>query len=264
MNVACIYRECQFSPNMVDKDRAILDAVVSELTGMGHHLCDDVSDADAVFSMSRSAESLSVLTELEGRGIKVVNSAHAVSNCSRCMFTQMFIDHSVPMPESRVINARTMAHDLSYPLWVKRGEGCAQLADDVVMVRNEDELNRAVETMRGRGYESVVLAEHAVGDLVKFYGVRGTGFFRWYYASEGHSKFGLERENGKEQGYGFSVTEMQRICEHAADVLSLDVYGGDCVVDAGGKIKIIDFNDWPSFSRFRDEAARAIALLVRE
>ncbi len=37
------------------------------------------------------------------------------------------------------------------------------------------------------------------------------------------------------------------------------VYGGDMVVRADGSFAIIDFNDWPSFSRCREEAARAIA-----
>ena len=36
----------------------------------------------------------------------------------------------------------------------------------------------------------------------------------------------------------------------------------DVVIDKQGKATVIDFNDWPSFSRCREEAARAMALAV--
>ena len=36
-------------------------------------------------------------------------------------------------------------------------------------------------------------------------------------------------------------------------------YGGDCIVDEDGTIRIIDFNDWPSFAPCRDTAAKYIA-----
>ena len=50
--------------------------------------------------------------------------------------------------------------------------------------------------------------------------------------------------------------------ERLAAVIGLDVYGGDCIVRSDGTFAIIDFNDWPSFSRCREEAAKAIALRV--
>ncbi|MFS6554926.1 hypothetical protein VPJ68_05445, partial [Parabacteroides distasonis] len=42
------------------------------------------------------------------------------------------------------------------------------------------------------------------------------------------------------------------------------MYGGDAIVTADGNFVIIDFNDWPSFSRCRDEAAEAIAEYVKK
>ena len=44
-----------------------------------------------------------------------------------------------------------------------------------------------------------------------------------------------------------------------AEAVGLKVYGGDCIVDETGHFYMIDFNDWPSFSRCREEAATAIA-----
>ena len=39
----------------------------------------------------------------------------------------------------------------------------------------------------------------------------------------------------------------------------MKVYGGDCIVGEDGNIRIIDFNDWPSFAPCRNEAAPFIA-----
>ena len=42
-------------------------------------------------------------------------------------------------------------------------------------------------------------------------------------------------------------------------MLNVPVYGGDCVVSEDGSIRIIDFNDWPSFAPCREEAGFYIA-----
>ncbi|MCW5698890.1 MAG: hypothetical protein KIT00_03510 [Rhodospirillales bacterium] len=45
----------------------------------------------------------------------------------------------------------------------------------------------------------------------------------------------------------------------AAGALGLEVFGGDAIATGDGELYIIDINAWPSFARFRDEAAREIA-----
>ena len=40
------------------------------------------------------------------------------------------------------------------------------------------------------------------------------------------------------------------------------IYGGDCVVAPDGTIRIIDFNDWPSFAPCRADAATHIAKAI--
>jgi hypothetical protein len=55
---------------------------------------------------------------------------------------------------------------------------------------------------------------------------------------------------------------MKEICDEAAKILQIPVYGGDCIVSADGSFKIIDFNDWPSFSSCREDAARAIVSFI--
>ena len=274
MNIACIYREQQFSPNMVDKDAAILDAVAHLLVDAGHRVSPDIHSAQMVFSMARSSAMLDRLRDAEGRGVRVVNSTASIANCRRDRFTSLFLQNDVLMPKSVVCDVLDChSHSESIipimdvcrqgkSLWVKRGDGYSERPDDVVFCTNETETMTAIAAMKARGISSVVVSAHADGDLIKFYGVRGTGFFRWYYAAEGHSKFGLEAVNGNHKGYSFDTSLLWQTCENAADVLGLDVYGGDVVVGTDGSLSIIDFNDWPSFSRFRDDAAMAIASLV--
>jgi hypothetical protein len=108
-----------------------------------------------------------------------------------------------------------------------------------------------------------VINEHLIGDLVKFYGVAGTGFFHWFYPNDmNHSKFGLEKINGEAKGLPFNLAYLKEICTKAANVLNVYIYGGDCVVDTNGNIKIIDFNDWPSFAPCRMDAAPYIAQCI--
>ena len=111
-----------------------------------------------------------------------------------------------------------------------------------------------------RGIPSAVINEHLVGDLVKFYGVAGTDFFYWFYPSNmHHSKFGLEVINGTAKGIPFDEAQLRLLCHKAAEVLSIHIYGGDCIVSEDGVMRIIDFNDWPSFAPCREEAAPNIA-----
>ena len=66
-----------------------------------------------------------------------------------------------------------------FPVWIKRGNGCAQVKDDVQMCHNIIDAEVALAGFRNRGIERVVVSEHLEGDLVKFYGVLGTPFFSW-------------------------------------------------------------------------------------
>lgn len=110
-----------------------------------------------------------------------------------------------------------------------------------------------------RGITDVVTQAHIKGDVVKFYGVEGTGFFRYYYSGDDtETKFGDEERNGKPQYYSFSSSNLQVDAEKLACLLQTPIYGGDAIVREDGCYVIIDFNDFPSFSRCRKDAAKAI------
>ena len=60
-------------------------------------------------------------------------------------------------------------------------------------------------------------------------------------------------------GHSFEVSLLREVAFDAADALGLEVFGGDAVVQENGKPMIIDINAWPSYARYRDRAAQAIA-----
>ena len=212
--------------------------------------------------MARSKQALDILGRIEEEGVLVVNSSLGVNRCIRRIMTERFIAGGIATPESRIIGRNgEMVKDIHYPCWLKRGDGCAQQKEDTCYVQNEQEAEALLKEFWLRGITSVVVNEHLKGDLIKFYGVSGTDFFYWFYPSKcGHrSKFGLEVINGEARGIAFDAEALKAEADKAADMLNVPVYGGDCVVSEDGSIRIIDFNDWPSFAPCRDEAAFYIA-----
>lgn len=122
---------------------------------------------------------------------------------------------------------------------------------------------KKIEAFAARGIKNVVVTAHVKGDLVKFYGVRGTEFFKTYYpGDDGMSKFGDELVNGKPAHYDFDTEKLKADAEKTAELIDIDIYGGDCIIREDGSYAIIDFNDWPSFSRCREEAADAMADVI--
>ena len=147
--------------------------------------------------------------------------------------------------------------------WIKRGDFHAMHKEDVSYVRHAEEAQEVLQEYFYRGIRRAVINRHLVGDLIKFYGMRGSTFFYWFYPfDDGHSKYGLEAINGKSKGLDFDIEQLEKICADAAEALGVDIYGGDCIISPTGEIRIIDFNDWPSFAPCRNEAAPFIAKCV--
>ena len=260
-----------FSPNCVDNDAAIMQAVKKQIESLGAEveLCgeDDFChlpayEADGYFSMARGKEALSSFRQIELRGGKVLNSCEGIARCIRRSMTESLVNGGISHPRSWVIEkGGKMPAEIDFPCWLKRGDGCAQQKEDTCFVKNVEEGNACLEDFWRRGVECVIINEHLTGDLIKFYGVEGTSFFHWLYPStSGHpSKFGLEEINGVPQGYGFDEEQVKAEADKASRLLDVPVYGGDCIVDKEGNFKIIDFNDWPSFAPCREQAAYYIA-----
>ena len=260
MKILMIRRAEQFSPHAVENDRAILEAVALRLSALGHTVTkvDEASLAsslaadkpDFIFSMARLPASLRLL---EASGLRVINAPQGVSQCARRQVQAFMASLGIPYP--------TGSGPHGY--WLKRADAAAQTADDVVYARDLQALASAKAAMQARGIRDYLVSPHVEGDLVKFYGVSATGFFRYYYPTDdGLSKFGLEQLNGQAYHYPFSATDLQTKSEALAAAVGLQIYGGDMIVTNDGSWYMIDFNDWPSFSRCREEAAEAIARLI--
>lgn len=282
MKILAVSRSPIFSPNSTERDAAIFSAVSEVLRARRWKVCSvsedelsaDLPAVDAVFSMARGAVALQVLSQAERAAVTVVNSPSALLRMDRAALTNLFNKEGVPQPWSTVVQLTDgeaeIPADVVFPIWVKRGDGCAQERADVVRVGQGGAENRALDfsalqdalhTFHLRNVGSVVLSAHASGDLVKFYGVEGTPFFFTCYPTEGKhfSKFGLERYNGAPGGHPFDASRLKALADRAARLTGFLVYGGDAIVSPDGSLVLIDFNDWPSFSPCCDDAARAIA-----
>ena len=262
-----IQRAVEFSPNSVDKDLAILEAVAEQLREQGHDvtmvpedtrglslLC-EAREAQGdcplcILSMARLPETLQWLKTL--KDVRIINRPEGIENCSRSRLQEIMERLSIPLPPREGQDG----------YWLKRGDAAAQSQEDVVYAADRQALETAIETFKQRGITDYVVSAHVKGDLVKFYAVKG-GFFRYYYPTDdGLTKFDDERHNGPAHHYPFDSSAMQHDAARLAEAVGVEVYGGDCIVRADGSYCFIDFNDWPSFSRCREEAAEAIARLV--
>lgn len=260
--VLAIYRAERFSPNSVNKDKAIMDAVCTQIDGEDCILSSIKEDkltteitADIILTMGREVSTLHLLENQEIRGTAVINSSEGIRACARANIDRLMRSVGIPVAP--------MVGNNGY--WIKRGDEAAQSKEDVLFAADENEKERVLERFRQRGIKETVTTAHVIGDLVKFYGVKGTGFFRTFYPNDdGETKFDDEQINGTAHHYKFSMTNLQRDVEKTAALTGIGIYGGDCIVRADGSYAIIDFNDWPSFSRCREEAARAIAQVVRK
>ena len=255
-----------------------------------------------VVTMARDGRTISRLLEWESAGATVINSPQGVLNCVRRPMTELLLQHGIPHPKSWILTtAEPLPADLTFPCWLKRGDSHAIVKEDVCYAATPDEALRSLADMHRRGIPTAVANEHLPGDLVKFYGVQGDSFFHWFYPSAAshskfgqeaingqpqghpfsssllkqcadtaahalsvpiHSKFGLEAINGQPQGHPFSPSLLKQCADTAARALSVPIYGGDAVVSPDGSLRIIDFNDFPSFAPCRPEAAKAIARRV--
>ncbi|HXZ88902.1 MAG TPA: hypothetical protein VEF07_10035 [Candidatus Binataceae bacterium] len=260
LRILGVYREVEFSPEKAQADRAIVDAVLRELRAAGaetiaidavRFISDPLPDVHMVLAMCQGAQALSRLAAVEESGAVTLNSALAIRNCYRDLLGAGLMRAGVPVPEGALVSTGTPLDlkplrtlDLSAPMYVKRGDLHALAAGDVRRIEGLGQLEATLLRFARRGVPSAYVQQEAVGEVVKFYGVGGGEYFSAISAGDEigeAAKFALSQAAGV-----------------AAQALGLEVWGGDAVIK-DDRFSIVDFNDWPSFERVRDEAARAIA-----
>lgn len=263
-----IQRAACYSPNSEEKDLAILQEVgcffddakiISEGEFVEKFSTDNqlisaeslgaVNVYNQIISMARSPKALDSLEQLEQSGIRVLNPSVGVRACQRSNIDKVMRENYLPLPPDEGNDG----------YWVKRADASAQSKEDVCFCQDWTEVENVKSAFMQRGIINIVEQAHVKGDVVKFYGVEGTGFFRYYYSGDDtETKFGDEERNGKPQYYPFSSSDLQTDAEKLACLLQTPIYGGDAIVREDDSYVIIDFNDFPSFSRCREEAAKAI------
>lgn len=257
--IIAVYRAERFSPNSVDRDRAIMESTAA-LIGCTSFIREEelttntalIEDAELILSMARGKEALRILADAESHAL-VINSATAIARSSRSHIDSLMRDNNIP--------AAPLQGDSGW--WIKRGDEAAQEKGDVRFAADDNEKAMIIGEFRKRGISNLVVTAHVVGDLVKFYGVAETEFFFTCYPTDGSfSKFGDEKINGKPLHTRFDMERLHADATKLARLTGILVYGGDCIVRRDGSYAIIDFNDWPSFSVCRNQAAEAIAGLI--
>ena len=276
IEIAGIMRAGAYSPNHIGNDAAIFNAAAEQLRKRGYVVniyseeqfkLNEIKE-NVILNMCREQSSIAKLQQLEDQGKLVINSGYGIENCTRERMTRILLGSGIPYPDSLIVDTNEAIKPLLkksgfQSCWIKRGDFHAMHKEDVSYVRHPEEAQEVLQEYFLRGIKRAVINVHLTGDLVKFYGVRGTPFFFWFYPfDEGHSKYGHEAINGKSQGIKFNIKQMKDICQRAAEELNVVIYGGDCIVSPEGEMRIIDFNDWPSFAPCRNEAAPHIAKAV--
>ena len=229
--ILMVQRDESFSPNAVEKDLAILQAVGEKLRERGasvsyvkEELLQDkrwkLGDrVGVIFSMARSEKSLAVLQQAQAEGVMVVNDPRSIEICN----------------SRRAIDGLMRSNRIPAAPYYERGKGWikADRGHDVRFAANEEEMLAFKQQV-----EDPLLTAHVEGTLVKFYGVADRFF--------------------SPQGY----PQVAEAAARLARLVGIQVYGGDAVLLSDGNFAIIDFNDWPSFSSCREEAAAAICRLI--
>lgn len=276
ITIAGIMRAGAYSPNHIGNDAAIFNATADQLRKRGctvniyseEQFNSGKVKERVILNMCREQESIKRLQDMEDDGCIVANSGYGIENCTRERMTRILMGHNIPYPDSVIVNTdEAVVNQLRKAginnCWIKRGDFHAMHKEDVSYVRHAEEAQEVLQEYFYRGIKRAVINRHLVGDLIKFYGIHNSPFFFWFYPfDEGHSKYGLEAINGKSKGIDFDIERLKDICHDASEALGVEIYGGDCIVSPEGDIRIIDFNDWPSFAPCRNEAAPFIAKAV--
>ena len=278
MDLLGVYRNQKFSPNHIGNDDAIFSLTAQELEKMGCRvricsedifLGQETIQESGIVTMARQKTVVQKLQTLEAAGTIVVNSGFGIENCYRINMHKALESNNIPVPKSIIVSTSVTdkANLDGFPderFWIKRGDFHAIHREDVTFVSSRQEGLEVLREYALRDISEVLISEHLVGDLVKFYGVRGSDFFYWFYPYEhNHHKYvGYEAINGKSLHYLFDESGLQTVATASATALGIDIYGGDAIIAKDGSFRIIDLNDWPSFAPCRHEAVGPIAAQI--
>ena len=117
---------------------------------------------------------------------------------------------------------------------------------DSVPVGSEKEMNDCIRAFKRKGTLSVVVQKFVQGPCVKFYGI---------------GKRVIIPDSNVEGATKSIAGKICEIARHASSCLGVPVFGGDIILNSASPF-LVDFNEWPSFSAVRDQAATEISKLL--
>ncbi len=267
ISIAAILRAGIFSPNHISNDAAILHAVVAELRRRGcfvkvyseEDFCNAAAiDEDVILAMCRADRTVEKIQKLEDSGRMVINSGYGIENCIRMIMVRLLSKSGVRIPDFFVVDTdvdvRKRLEKAGFgSCWVKKGDAPLHHLEDIARCRHAEEAQELLHEFFFRHISKAVVSRDVEGEKIRCYGVASSGWFHAFvpFRSEGD---GLFPEEMKEK--------VKSICMKAAEVLNVDIFGCDIVLDRQGEFQLVSFDDWPSFAPIRKDAARAIAKSV--
>lgn len=268
IKIAGIMRAAAFSPNHIGNDSSIFNIVADQLRKRGcevnvyseDQFINNGVNEKIIVNMCREKRSIERLQHLEDMGMLVINSGYGIENCIRERMARIFIGSSIPYPETIITDTDEAIRERLTKAgitrcWIKRGDSHTMHNEDVTLVRHPEEAQEILQEYFLRGIKRAVINRDIEGEMIKFYGILGTPFFYWLTT---RSSSAIARK----QPATFDESRLKALCSAAAEILDVKIYGGDCVLSHDGKMRIIDFDDWPSFAPCRQEAATNIAKFV--
>jgi len=264
LQFAGVKRKEIYSPNHTTNDSLILRKTAEILRKLGHEVniyeeefieSNDLEEK-YIFSMAQGLQGILRLREMEMDGAFILNTPNAALNSYRTSMVKLLTEADIPFPKSVVLENHESTDNYfnlfgAKKVWLKRGDVHAEHKEDVTLIYSKNELDTTLDEFSKRGIGRAVIQEHLPGDTIKFYGISETNFLYWYYL------------NGNNH-VPFAMNELKQLAFSSAEVLGLDIFGGDVIISPVGSISVIDVNDWPSFAPVRDEAAKHIAQLINK
>lgn len=278
-NILCISRNQSYSPNSSIKDINIFNSICYNLLKKGFNIIkidenellkeENLKEVPLfVLSMVRNPNIIDLLQKWENKGSTIINSPKGCKNCYREMMIRLLNENGIPMPQTIIIDTENSLQEIKSSInknetwieenkfWIKRGDFQTIEQNDVIRPKTFIEADSILKNYLERNIKKAIISKHIDGGVVKFYGVRNTSFFYWLYPTI--DKFN-NIINASIPNHSFDEKELREIANNASNCLELDIYSGDAIIDNKNNIKIIDFNDFPSFSSCKDEAAEIIA-----
>ncbi len=273
MRILAVSRAARFSPNAEVRDARLFTALADYLRAQGHSVILQDEDTfastmpanlevDRIVHMARSRSALRLLAAYETLGVPVINSPTNLLRYSTRTSRLACIEKVMPFVPQFCEYKAGEPYEGGFPVWAKAlrndqaGRHVEYIADSCALVD-------FVRRKTAEGITSFSMENHVAGTQVKFYGVDGTDFSRCCCPENDTDADRLREivrntqiEYNTIESYVFSRVSL------VAKALGMAVYGGDAVISDDGFIYIFDFNDFPSFGMFADEAVGYIAKRV--